>query len=71
MEGVNYLLDTLVEARIRKLSLAKGTSEEGKETAVKFYEEHVAEVKKVVPEEKLLVWEVRMSYSITIAKSLI
>merc|ERR1712241_325650 len=36
-----------------------GAVEEGKETAVKFYEEHVAEVKKVVPEEKLLVWEVK------------
>ena len=45
--------------------------EEGRETAVKFYEEHVAEVKKVVPEEKLLVWEVRMSSSIIIVKSLI
>jgi len=36
-----------------------GAVEEGRETAVKFYEEHVAEVKKVVPEEKLLVWEVK------------
>ena len=38
-----------------------GAVEEGKETAVRFFEEHVAEVKKVVPEDKLLVWEVRMS----------
>ena len=40
-----------------------GAVEESKETAVRFFEEHVAEVKKVVPEEKLLVWEVRMSSS--------
>jgi len=36
-----------------------GAVEEGKETAVRFFEEHVAEVKKVVPEDKLLVWEVK------------
>merc|ERR1712013_30660 len=36
-----------------------GAVEESKETAVRFFEEHVAEVKKVVPEEKLLVWEVK------------
>ena len=41
----------------------RGAVEHGKETAVKFYEEHVAEVKKVVPQERLLVWEVRMSSS--------
>ena len=32
-EGAKRLLDTLVQSRLRKLGLAKGTSEAGKETA--------------------------------------
>ena len=32
---------------------------DSKEKAIKFYAEHVEEVKKHVPEDKLLVWEVR------------
>jgi len=36
-----------------------GAVEESKEKAIKFYEEHVEEVKNHVPKEKLLVWEVK------------
>ena len=31
----------------------------GEEVAVKFWNDHVEEVKRVVPENKLLIWEVR------------
>ena len=33
---------------------------QGKETAVKFYREHVEEVKKVISENKLLAFEVQI-----------
>jgi len=36
-----------------------GAVEESQETAVKFYHDHVEEVKSHVPPEKLLVWEVK------------
>jgi len=36
-----------------------GAVSESKEKAVKFYEEHVEEVKRHVPADKLLVWEVK------------
>jgi hypothetical protein len=37
-----------------------GAVSESKEKAVKFFDEHFEEVKKHVPEDKLLVWEVRI-----------
>ena len=37
-----------------------GAVSESKEKAVKFYAEHVEEVKKHVPKDKLLIWEVRI-----------
>ena len=36
----------------------------GKETAVEFYHEHVEEVKKHVPKEKLLVFEVQTNWNV-------
>ena len=36
-----------------------GAVSDSKEKAIKFFAEHVEEVKKHVPKEKLLVWEVR------------
>ena len=36
----------------------------GKETAVEFYREHVEEVKKHVPKEKLLVFEVQTNWNV-------
>ena len=39
---------------------------QGKETAVKFYKEHVEEVKRVIPKEKLLVFEVITFYKFRI-----
>ena len=36
----------------------------GKETAVEFYHEHVEEVKKHVPKEKLLVFEVQPNWNV-------
>ena len=37
-----------------------GAVSDSKEKAIKFFAEHVEEVKKQVPKEKLLVWEVRL-----------
>ena len=39
-----------------------GAVSAGKETAVQFYQEHVAEVKRIVPEDKLLVFEVKQGW---------
>jgi len=36
-----------------------GALEAGEETAVKFWDDHVEEVKNVVPRDKLLIWEVK------------
>jgi len=39
-----------------------GALEAGEETAVKFWDDHVEEVKNVVPRDKLLIWEVCTVY---------
>merc|ERR1719184_10882 len=61
---------TLVDALSRQVPSCStmdmgmfGAVSDSKEKAVKFFEEHVEEVKKVVPKEKLLVWEVKEGWA--------
>ena len=39
-----------------------GAVSSGQEAAVQFYQEHVAEVKRIVPKDKLLVFEVKQGW---------